>query len=47
MALVKGLDLGEKEFHQAAGEVFDFIKPLPDLHPEYRKAKISEAVGRA
>lgn len=41
-ALVKSQDPHEKEFHQAVGEVFDSIKPLLNLHPEYRKAKILE-----
>jgi len=42
MALVKSRDPNEKEFHQAVGEVFDSIKPLLDLNPQYRKAKILE-----
>jgi glutamate dehydrogenase (NADP+) len=42
MALIKSRDPNEKEFHQAVGEVFDSIKPLLDLNPQYRKAKILE-----
>ena len=42
LARVKSCDPNEIEFHQAVGEVFESIKPLLDLHPEYRKAKILE-----
>ncbi len=42
MALVKSRDPHETEFHQAVGEVFETIKPILDLHPEYRQAKILE-----
>lgn len=42
MALVKSRDPYEKEFHQAVGEVFESIRPLLDIHPEYRKTKILE-----
>lgn len=42
MAQVKSRDPHEKEFHQAVGEVFESIKPLLDLHPEYRRLRILE-----
>lgn len=42
MIFIKSRDPHEREFHQAAGEVFGSIKPLLDLHPEYRRAKILE-----
>ncbi|GFK96097.1 NAD(P)-specific glutamate dehydrogenase [Fundidesulfovibrio magnetotacticus] len=42
MALVTSQDPHEKEFHQAVSEVFESIKPLLDMRPEYRKAKILE-----
>ena len=42
MALVKSRDPHEKEFHQAVGEVFDSVKPVLDMHPEYRRARIME-----
>lgn len=42
MALVTSRDPNEREFHQAVREVFGSIKPLLDLHPEYRHTKILE-----
>lgn len=42
MDLVKSRDPHEREFHQAVAEVFDSIRPLLDLHPEYRHVKILE-----
>lgn len=35
-------DPGEKEFHQAVEEVFESIRPVLDIHPEYRQARILE-----
>lgn len=42
LALVKGRDPHEREFHQAVCEVFDSVKPLLDRHPEYRTSRILE-----
>lgn len=33
---------GEPEFHQAAEEVIDSVKPVLDKHPKYRKYKVLE-----
>jgi glutamate dehydrogenase (NADP+) len=35
----------EPEFHQAAKEVFDSLKPVMDKHPEYRAAKVLERIS--
>ncbi len=35
---------GEREFHQAVGEVAETIGPVLDANPEYRKAKIMERI---
>ncbi len=42
MTLVKHRDPHETEFHQAVGEVFETIRPLLDLYPEYRHGRILE-----
>ena len=42
MELVERRDPGEREFHQAVGEVVDSLKPLLERSPEYRKAKVLE-----
>lgn len=42
LELVKERDPGEREFHQAVGEVVDSVKPYLDRNPEYRDAKIME-----
>lgn len=39
---IKERNPGEPEFHQAAEEVIDAIKPVLDKHPIYRKHKIIE-----
>jgi glutamate dehydrogenase (NADP+) len=35
-------DPGEREFHQAVSEVVESVKPILDMNPEYRHAKILE-----
>jgi glutamate dehydrogenase (NADP+) len=40
--IVKTRDPGQKEFHQAVGEVVDAIKPVLDRVPEYRTHRILE-----
>jgi len=40
LAQVKERDPYEREFHQAVHEVFESVKPLLDLHPEYRTSRI-------
>lgn len=40
--LIKERNPGEPEFHQAAEEVIDSIKPVLDKNPKYRKYKIIE-----
>ena len=42
LELVKDRDPGEKEFHQAVGEVVESVKPIMDMHPEYGHAKVLE-----
>ena len=42
MEIIIKKDPHEKEFHQAVREVYRSIKPLLDLKPAYRKAKIME-----
>ncbi len=44
MQTIKLRDPGEKEFHQAVGEVLTSIKPVLDKNPEYRHANIIERV---
>ena len=40
--LVRDRDPGEKEFHQAVGEVLESVQPILDKHPEYGHAKVLE-----
>ncbi|MEW5908457.1 MAG: NADP-specific glutamate dehydrogenase [Thermodesulfobacteriota bacterium] len=40
--VVRTKDPGEREFHQATGEVMESVKPVLDRNPQYRKAKIME-----
>ena len=40
--LVKDRNPGEKEFHQAAEEVIESVKPVLDKHVKYRKQKVLE-----
>ncbi len=40
--LVKARDPGEREFHQAVGEVMGSVKPVLDQNPVFRKAGIPE-----
>lgn len=40
--LVKTRDPNEIEFHQAVFEVYESIKPVLDMHPEFRSANILE-----
>jgi glutamate dehydrogenase (NADP+) len=42
MEKIKARDPGEREFHQAVGEVVATVKPVLDAHPEYRFQKILE-----
>jgi glutamate dehydrogenase (NADP+) len=42
LELVKDRDPGEKEFHQAVGEVIESVQPILDKHPEYGHAKVLE-----
>ncbi|MDA8139395.1 MAG: NADP-specific glutamate dehydrogenase [Desulfobacteraceae bacterium] len=42
MEKIKAKDPGEKEFHQAVGEVVTTVKPVLDAHPEYRFQKVLE-----
>jgi glutamate dehydrogenase (NADP+) len=42
LQLVQQRDPGEKEFHQAVGEVALSVKPFLDRNPEYLKARIME-----
>jgi glutamate dehydrogenase (NADP+) len=42
LQLVQQRDPGEREFHQAVGEVALSVKPFLDRNPEYLKAKIME-----
>ncbi|RJQ75993.1 MAG: NADP-specific glutamate dehydrogenase [Desulfobacteraceae bacterium] len=42
MDTIKARDAGEREFHQAVGEVVASVKPVLDSHPEYRHHKILE-----
>jgi glutamate dehydrogenase (NADP+) len=42
MDKIKAKDPGEREFHQAVGEVVATVKPVLDAHPEYRFQKILE-----
>ncbi|MBW2368865.1 MAG: NADP-specific glutamate dehydrogenase [Deltaproteobacteria bacterium] len=42
MQIVKDKDSGQREFHQAVGEVAESVKPFLDRNPEYREAKIME-----
>lgn len=39
---VRKKDPNEPEFHQAADEVLESIRPVLERHPEYRKAKIPQ-----
>lgn len=42
LELVKDRDPGEKEFHQAVGEVLESVQPILAKHPEYGHAKVLE-----
>lgn len=42
LSIVKERNPGEPEFHQAAEEIIDSIKPVLDKNPKYRKYKILE-----
>lgn len=42
LELIKGRDPGEREFHQAVGEVLLSVKPVLDRNPQYRSAGIFE-----
>ena len=42
MEKIKAKDPGEREFHQAVGEVVATVKPVLDAHPEYRFQKVLE-----
>ncbi|MFZ1987023.1 MAG: NADP-specific glutamate dehydrogenase [Desulfatitalea sp.] len=42
MEKIKSKDPGEREFHQAVGEVVATVQPVLDAHPEYRFQKILE-----
>ena len=42
LQLVIDRDPGEREFHQAVGEVVESVKPVLDQNPVYRQAKILE-----
>jgi glutamate dehydrogenase (NADP+) len=33
-------DPGEKEFHQAVGEVLESVRPVLERNPEYRRQKV-------
>ncbi|WP_147820031.1 NADP-specific glutamate dehydrogenase [Salidesulfovibrio onnuriiensis] len=44
LELIKARDPNEREFHQAAGEVVESIKPVMDRNPQYRSAGILERI---
>ena len=44
MAYIKAKDPVEKEFHQAAQEVIESVKPVLDRNPEYRQAAVLERI---
>ena len=42
MEIVKSRNPHEREFHQAAGEVAESVKPVLDRNPRYRHQKVLE-----
>ncbi len=44
MDKIKAKDPGERAFHQAVSEVVASVKPVLDMHPEYRHHKILERI---
>ncbi|HKO22565.1 MAG TPA: NADP-specific glutamate dehydrogenase [Candidatus Eisenbacteria bacterium] len=45
LALIRGKNPAEPEFHQATQEVFDSLVPVLERHPEYRSAKLLERIS--
>jgi len=42
--IIKARDAHEREFHQAVTEVMDSVKPVMEMNPEYRHARILERI---